>query len=206
MSIFRHRLRWQAVSPKAVDYDPATARPCGLETDSWMDDGPYSGTRTSRPAVARAAQRWRSRPRAGRGGGCACDSLTYNRRLIKPYEILDRSDGAHRGQCRPRAERRSASSPATMPRRCALEGCRCRGKGEPVHFPKGLCRGIAERHRATPQFNAAMPRNPAKSGRDRRQTNTWLRAGLRAAPRTKNLDGNRRYATFEDFRQFRKLS
>jgi len=74
-------------------------------------------------------------------------------------------------------------------------------KGERVHFPKGLCRTLITEN--APSVYTQHARNPAKSvqiGED----NVVLVPAY-GPPFVSDLEGGRRYATIEDFRNFVKL-
>ena len=74
-------------------------------------------------------------------------------------------------------------------------------KGERVHFPKGLCRELMK---TAPSTFTQHARNPARSveigGR-----NTVF-APVYGPPFVRDLEGERRYATIEDFHNFVKLA
>ena len=75
-------------------------------------------------------------------------------------------------------------------------------QGERVHFPRGLCRSIVQRH--APKTYVQHARNPARSvvmgG-----PNTVFAPNY-GSPFVRDLDGGRRYGTIEDFRNFVKLT
>ena len=159
----------------------------------------------SRPAVgAGVAQRGGAAARrAARGGGGPGESLTYIRRLNQALRDPRRGGaGAHRGQCRPRAGRDRHRVPRRCRGACALEGCRCRGEGRAGAFPQGAVPRIAE-DRAGP-VHAAM--RATRPNRSRSAATNTVFAPVYGPPFVRDLDGNRRYATLEDFRNFVKLS
>jgi trimethylamine--corrinoid protein Co-methyltransferase len=75
-------------------------------------------------------------------------------------------------------------------------------RGERVHFPRGLCRSIVQRH--APKTYIQHARNPARSvvmgG-----PNTVFAPNY-GSPFVRDLDGGRRYGTIEDFANFVKLT
>jgi trimethylamine--corrinoid protein Co-methyltransferase len=74
-------------------------------------------------------------------------------------------------------------------------------KGQRVHFPKGLCRALLK---TAPQVFTQHARNPARSVQI--GGNATVFAPVYGPPFVRDLDGNRRYATIEDFRNFVKLA
>ncbi|MGN6767765.1 MAG: trimethylamine methyltransferase family protein, partial [Rhizobiaceae bacterium] len=74
-------------------------------------------------------------------------------------------------------------------------------KGERVHFPKGLCRSLLK---TAPQTFTQHARNPERSVQIGGDATVF--APVYGPPFVRDLDGNRRYATIEDFRNFVKLS
>jgi trimethylamine--corrinoid protein Co-methyltransferase len=87
----------------------------------------------------------------------------------------------------------------------ALELLRAAGadvRGERVHFPRGMCRGIVRR--SAPKEFTQHARNPARSvviGGNR-----TVFAPAYGSPFVRNIDDGRRYARIEDFRNFVKLA
>ena len=74
-------------------------------------------------------------------------------------------------------------------------------RGERVHFPKGLCRSLLK---TAPEVFTQHARNPERSVQI--GGNATVFAPVYGPPFVRDLDGNRRYATIEDFRNFVKLS
>ena len=72
-------------------------------------------------------------------------------------------------------------------------------KGERVHFPKGLCRSLLK---TAPSIYTQHARNPERSVQI--GGNATVFAPVYGPPFVRDLDGNRRYATIEDFQQFRE--
>jgi trimethylamine--corrinoid protein Co-methyltransferase len=74
-------------------------------------------------------------------------------------------------------------------------------RGERVHFPKGLCRALLKDAPATFTQHA---RNPARNVEIGGKSTVF--APVYGPPFVRDLDGGRRYATIEDFRNFVKLA
>ena len=74
-------------------------------------------------------------------------------------------------------------------------------QGERVHFPKGLCRTLME---TAPREFTQHARNPERSVRIGGDSTVF--APVYGPPFVRDLDGERRYATIEDFRNFVKLA
>ncbi len=74
-------------------------------------------------------------------------------------------------------------------------------KGERVHFPKGLCRKLLE---TAPSTFTQHARNPERSVEIGGKATVF--APVYGPPFVRDLDGVRRYATMEDFRNFVKLA
>jgi trimethylamine--corrinoid protein Co-methyltransferase len=156
-----------------------------------------SSGRRGRGAAGGAAAR-----RAARGGGGPGLSLTYIRRAIKPYEVLDEEGlalieaNADRVLEEIGIEFRDDAEALAMWKEAGAEL-----KGERVHFPKGLCRELLK---SAPEQFTQHARNPAKSVEI--GGNNTVFAPVYGPPFVRDLNGNRRYATLEDFRNFVKLA
>ena len=74
-------------------------------------------------------------------------------------------------------------------------------QGERVHFPKGLCRELMK---TAPSSFTQHARNPDRSVVIGGKTTVF--APVYGPPFVHDLDGNRRYGTMEDFRNFVKLA
>ncbi|TIY06001.1 MAG: trimethylamine methyltransferase, partial [Mesorhizobium sp.] len=74
-------------------------------------------------------------------------------------------------------------------------------KGERVHFPKGLCRSLLK---TAPSVYTQHARNAERSVQI--GGNATVFAPVYGPPFVRDLDGVRRYATIEDFRNFVKLA
>ncbi|WP_422370954.1 trimethylamine methyltransferase family protein [Hoeflea sp.] len=74
-------------------------------------------------------------------------------------------------------------------------------KGERVRFPRGLCRELLK---TAPEVFTQHARNPARSVQIGGKATVF--APVYGPPFVRDLDGERRYATIEDFRNFVKLA
>jgi trimethylamine--corrinoid protein Co-methyltransferase len=74
-------------------------------------------------------------------------------------------------------------------------------RGERVHFPKGLCRALLK---DAPAVFTQHARNPARNVEIGGKSTVF--APVYGPPFVRDLDGGRRYATIEDFRNFVKLA
>ncbi|TIV72060.1 MAG: trimethylamine methyltransferase, partial [Mesorhizobium sp.] len=156
-----------------------------------------TGGRRGRGASSGAAAR-----RAARSGGGPGTQLTYIKRKINVYEVLDEEGLAliekntdtvleeigiiFRDDAEALALWKEAGADV---------------KGERVHFPKGLCRSLLK---TAPSIYTQHARNPERSVQI--GGNATVFAPVYGPPFVRDLDGNRRYATIEDFQNFVKLA
>ncbi|MBZ0161593.1 MAG: trimethylamine methyltransferase family protein [Notoacmeibacter sp.] len=169
-----------------------------------MDEG------HSAESEARGTQR---RSRAERGGGAAArraarsgggpgQGLTYIKRKINVFEVLDEEGlaliekNADTVLEEVGIEFRDDAEALEMWRQAGAEV-----KGERVHFPKGLCRELLK---TAPSVFTQHARNPERSVQIGGDATVF--APVYGPPFVRDLDGNRRYATIEDFRNFVKLA
>lgn len=160
-------------------------------------DQEASNARRGRAASGGAAAR-----RAARSGGGPGTQLTYIKRNIKVYDVLDEEGLAL-------IEKNTdivleETGIIFRDDEEALQLWREAGadvKGERVHFPKGLCRSLLK---TAPSTYTQHARNPARSVQI--GGNATVFAPVYGPPFVRDLDGNRRYATIEDFRNFVKLA
>jgi trimethylamine---corrinoid protein Co-methyltransferase len=156
-------------------------------------DQQAGGGRRGRGAAAR---------RAARGGSGPGEALTYIRRKTKTYEVLDEEGlslieaNADRVLEEIGIEFRDDPEALDMWKQAGAEV-----KGERVHFPKGLCRELIKT--APAQFTQHA-RNPARSVEIGGDNTVFV--PVYGPPFVRDLEGNRRYATLEDFRNFVKLA
>lgn len=159
--------------------------------------GNEGGGRRGRGGSGGAAAR-----RAARTGGGAGPQLTYIRRKIPLYEVLD-EEGLQL------IERNADTVLEEIGIEFrddaeALELWRNAGadvKGSRVHFPRGLCRELL---RTAPSQYVQHARNPERSVQIGGDATVF--APVYGPPFVRDLDGKRRYATIEDFRNFVKLA
>ncbi len=154
------------------------------------------GARRGRAAGGSGARR-AARTQTGSG-----TKLTYIRRQLSPYEVLDEEGLAliernadtvleeigieFRGDEQALRQWRDAGADV---------------RGERVHFPKGLCRSLLKTAPSVFTQHARNPDNSVQIG-----GNATVFAPVYGPPFVRDLDGNRRYATIEDFRNFVKLA
>ncbi|PHP67500.1 trimethylamine methyltransferase [Zhengella mangrovi] len=140
--------------------------------------------------------------RAARAGGGPGLSLTYVTRKIPVYEVL-----GEEGLSLIEANADTILEEIGIEFRDdaeALQMWRDAGadvKGERVRFPKGLCRELLK---TAPSKFTQHARNPARSVQIGGDATVF--APVYGPPFVRDLDGNRRYATIEDFRNFVKLA
>ncbi len=157
---------------------------------------PSSGRR-GRGAAGGAAAR-----RAARAGGGPGQSLTYIRRRIPLYEVLNEEGlalieaNADTVLEETGIEFRDDAEALALWKEAGADI-----KGERVHFPKGLCRSLLK---TAPSVFTQHARNPARSVQIGGDATVF--APVYGPPFVRDLDGQRRYATIEDFRNFVKLA
>ncbi|MCB1383097.1 MAG: trimethylamine methyltransferase family protein [Notoacmeibacter sp.] len=140
--------------------------------------------------------------RASRSGGGPGLSLTYIKRQIPVYEVLSEEGlalieaNADTVLQETGIEFRDDAEALAMWRDAGADV-----QGERVRFPKGLCRQLLK---TAPSSFTQHARNPARSV-EIGGANTVF-APVYGPPFVRDLDGNRRYATIEDFRNFVKLA
>ncbi|WP_309085863.1 trimethylamine methyltransferase family protein [Chelativorans sp.] len=153
--------------------------------------------RTGRAERGGAAAR-----RAARSTGGPGQQLTYIRRKLPNYEVLDEE-----GLSLIEANADTVLEEIGIEFRGdaeALKLWRDAGadvEGERVRFPKGLCRALLK---TAPPVFAQHARNPARSVQIGGDATVF--APVYGPPFVRDLDGNRRYATVEDFQNFVKLA
>jgi trimethylamine---corrinoid protein Co-methyltransferase len=140
--------------------------------------------------------------RAARSGGGPGLQQPYIQRRIKVYEVLDEE-----GLSLIEANADTVLEEIGIEFRDdaeALQMWRDAGadvKGERVHFPKGLPRSLLK---SAPSVFTQHARNPERSVQIGGDATVF--APVYGPPFVRDLDGNRRYATIEDFRNFVKLT
>jgi trimethylamine--corrinoid protein Co-methyltransferase len=156
-----------------------------------------SGARRSRGESRGAAAR-----RASRTGGGAGPSLPYITRKIREYEVLD-EEGLSLIEANADLileeigiEFRDDAEALALWKEAGADV-----RGERVHFPKGLCRELLKTAPSSFTWHARNPERNVQIG-----GKATVFAPVYGPPFVRDLDGNRRYATIEDFRNFVKLS
>jgi trimethylamine--corrinoid protein Co-methyltransferase len=148
------------------------------------------------------SRRGRGARRAARAGGGPSPQMPYISRRIKVYEVLDEE-----GLALIEANADTVLEEIGIEFRDdaeALAMWKAAGadvQGSRVHFPKGLCRSLIK---TAPPIFTQHARNPARSVQI--GGNATVFAPVYGPPFVHDLDGQRRYATIEDFRNFAKLA
>ncbi|XHC14546.1 trimethylamine methyltransferase family protein [Oceaniradius stylonematis] len=156
-----------------------------------------AGERRGRRGSGGAAAR-----RASRTGGGAGPQLTYITRKIPVYEVLGEEGlalieaNADRVLEETGIEFREDEEALALWKQAGADV-----KGERVHFPKGLCRELLK---TAPPVFTQHARNPARSVQIGGDATVF--APVYGPPFVRDLEGERRYATIEDFRNFVKLA
>ena len=140
--------------------------------------------------------------RASRGSAGPGKSLTYIRRRIPTYDVLDEEaltlieTNADRVLEEVGIEFRDDPEALAMWKEAGADV-----REERVHFPKGLCRKLLE---TAPSVFTQHARNAERSVQIGGDATVF--APVYGPPFVRDLDGERRYATIEDFRNFVKLA
>ncbi|CAN7476837.1 trimethylamine methyltransferase family protein [Pararhizobium sp. LjRoot255] len=140
--------------------------------------------------------------RASRTGGGAGPSLPYITRKIREYEVLDEEGlqlierNADTVLEEIGIEFREDAEALALWKEAGADV-----KGERVHFPKGLCRELLK---SAPPVFTWHARNPERSVQIGGKATVF--APVYGPPFVRDLEGVRRYATIEDFRNFVKLA
>jgi len=155
------------------------------------------GDRRGRGAGGGAAAR-----RAARTGGGAGPQLTYIRREIPLYEVLNEEGLALiEGNADTVLEETGIEFRGDAEALDLWKDAGADVKGERVHFPRGLCRELLK---TAPRQYIQHARNPERSVQIGGDATVF--APVYGPPFVRDLDGVRRYATIEDFRNFVKLA
>ncbi len=140
--------------------------------------------------------------RAARAGAGPGPQLTYIRRTLRPFEVLDEEalalieSNADTVLEEIGIEFRDDPEALSMWKEAGADV-----QGDRVHFPKGLCRALLKTAPSTFTQHARNPERSVEIG-----GNTTVFAPVYGPPFVRDLDGSRRYATIEDFRNFVKLA
>lgn len=147
-------------------------------------------------------RRGRGARRAARAGGGPSPQMPFIHRKIRVYEVLDEEGleiveaNADRVLEEIGIEFRDDAEALEMWGNAGADV-----KGERVHFPKGLCRSLLKTAPATFTQHARNPERSVQIGGD-----ATVFAPVYGPPFIRDLDGVRRYATIEDFRNIVKLA
>ncbi|PRD45100.1 trimethylamine methyltransferase [Phyllobacterium phragmitis] len=168
-----------------------------MDQEASVETGEERGGRRGRGASGGAAAR-----RAARSGGGPGKSLTYITRKVPVYEVLN-EEGLALIEANADIvleeigiEFRDDAEALALWKEAGADV-----KGERVHFPKGLCRSLLK---SAPSTYIQHARNPARSVQIGGDATVF--APVYGPPFVRDLDGNRRYATIEDFHNFVKLA
>ena len=140
--------------------------------------------------------------RAARAGGGPGEQQTYIRRQVPLYEVLNEEAltlieaNADTVLEEIGIEFRDDAEALAMWKEAGADV-----RGERVHFPKGLPRSLLK---TAPPVFTQHARNPGRSVQIGGDATVF--APVYGPPFVRDLDGNRRYATIEDFRNFVKLA
>ncbi|MEL6435322.1 MAG: trimethylamine methyltransferase family protein [Pseudomonadota bacterium] len=154
-------------------------------------------TRRARGDAGGAAAR-----RAARGASAPTKSFTYIRRKVPTYEVLDQQGlslieaNADRVLEEIGIEFREDAEALAMWKDAGADV-----KGERVRFPKGLCRELLK---TAPTIFTQHARNPERSVQIGGDATVF--APVYGPPFVRDLNGERRYATIDDFQNLVKLA
>ena len=156
-----------------------------------------AGGRRGRGSAGGAAAR-----RASRTGGGPGPQNPYITRKIREYEVLDEEGlslieaNADRVLEEIGIEFRDDQEALDLWREAGADV-----RGERVHFPKGLCRSLLQ---TAPSVFTQHARNPERSVQIGGKATVF--APVYGPPFVRDLDGERRYATIQDFENFVKMA
>ena len=165
--------------------------------DNLATDQEASTARRGRAASGGAAAR-----RAARSGGGPGIQQSYIKRAIKSFEVLDEEGLALIEANADTVLEETGIIFRDDPETLALwKEAGADVQGDRVHFPKGLPRSLLK---TAPSTFIQQARNPERSVQI--GGNATVFAPVYVPPFVRDLDGVRRYATIEDFRNFVKLA
>lgn len=167
-----------------------------------MSDVTEQGAAEGGGRRARGEGRGAAARRASRTGGGPGPSLPYIQRRICEYEVLD-EEGLQLIERNADVVLEEIGIEFRDDAE-ALDLWKAAGadvRGQRVHFPKGLCRELLK---TAPKDFTWHARNPERNAQIGGKATVF--APVYGPPFVRDLDGNRRYATIEDFRNFVKLA
>ncbi|QKV20489.1 trimethylamine methyltransferase family protein [Oricola thermophila] len=169
----------------------------GSDKDTDLSETPTPRGRGGRRASGGAAAR-----RAARSGAKRAAAMPYITRRVPVYEVLDEEALA-----RIEANADTVLEEVGIEFRDDEEALRLWKdagadiRGQRVHFPKGLCRELLKTAPSVFTQHARNPERNVQIGGD-----ATVFAPVYGPPFVRDLEGERRYATIEDFRNFVKLA
>ena len=167
-----------------------------------MNENAVSEQEASTARRGRAASGGAAARRAARSGGGPGIQQTYIKRAIKVYEVLDEEGLALIEDNADTVLEETGIIFRDDPEALAMwKDAGADVKGDRVHFPKGLPRSLLK---TAPSIYTQHARNPERSVQI--GGNATVFAPVYGPPFVRDLDGKRRYATIEDFRNFVKLA
>ena len=167
------------------------------ETEGPTEAAPDTGARRGRRGAGGAAAR-----RASRAGAAAGPQLTYITRAVPLYEVLNEEGlalieaNADRVLEEIGIEFREDAEALALWKEAGADV-----RGERVRFPRGLCRDLLK---TAPPVFTQHARNPARSVQIGGDATVF--APVYGPPFVRGLDGERRYATIDDFRNLVRLA
>jgi trimethylamine--corrinoid protein Co-methyltransferase len=167
-----------------------------------MSDVTEQGAADGGGRRARGEGRGAAARRASRTGGGPGPSLPYIQRRIREYEVLD-EEGLQLIERNADVVLEEIGIEFRDDAE-ALDLWKAAGadvRGQRVHFPKGLCRELLK---TAPKDFTWHARNPERNAQIGGKATVF--APVYGPPFVRDLEGNRRYATIEDFRNFVKLA
>jgi len=166
------------------------------------EETPSDGRDARRGRAGRGERGGAAARRAARGSGGPGEQLTYIRRKLPNYEVLD-EEGLSLIEANAEIvleeigiEFRGDAEALSLWKEAGAHV-----RGERIHFPKGLCRSLLKTAPSTFTQHARNPDRSVEIG-----GNATVFAPVYGPPFVRDLDGNRRYATIEDFQNFVKLA
>lgn len=149
-----------------------------------------------------SGRRGRSARRAARGGGGPGVQMPYITRKIATYDVLSEEGLAIvEGNADTVLEEIGIEFREDAEALAMWKDAGADVKGERVRFPKGLCRSLLK---TAPETFTQHARNPDRNVQIGGKATVF--APVYGPPFVRDLEGNRRYATLDDFRNFVRLA